>query len=370
MKATKFLTGAASLHKAFNSIAAALVLFVPAASCNSLLSGIGDEADGRIWIDFASSTRSILTRAGTDVPDTEDFILKVSNASGTVIYEGRFGDSPENFEVSPGSYTVSARSADFTAPCFDCPQFGDTRIVSVASGQDVSVTLECTMTNSGLRLVFDPTFRTAWPQGTVYLKSNDGTLMYGYTEKRTAYFNPGSVKLTVDDGEEQVLTTRTLQEKQIVTLTLCASEDLTRGTGVQIQVDTTREYLSESFTAGGSGATDTESAYSVTEARSHVGETGAWVCGYIVGECYGSKSYDFEAPFTKGTNILLGLRSGTDDAQYCISVELTSGSKARETLNLVSNPSMLGRHVYLKGNIEASYFGIPGLKSVTEFVVK
>ena len=357
------------LRKTFNLIAAALILIAPA-SCNSLLSGIGEEAEGRIWIDFASSTRSILTRAGTGVPDTEDFILKVSNASGTVLYEGRFGDSPENFSVSPGSYTISARSADFTAPCFDCPLFGDTRIVSVASGQDISVILECTMINSGLRLVFDPTFRTAWPQGTVYLKSNDGTLMYGYTEKRTAYFNPGSVTLSVDDGTEQVLTTRTLQEKQIVTLTLCASQDLLQGTGVQIQVDTTREYLSESFTAGGSADGDSESAYTVTEARSHVGETGVWVCGYIVGECYGSKSYDFEAPFTKGTNILLGLRSTTKEVQYCISVELTSGSKAREALNLVANPSMLGSQVYLKGNIEASYFGIPGLKSVTEFVVK
>ena len=74
----------------------------------------------------------------------------------------------------------------------------------------------------------------------------------------------------------------------------------------------------------------------------------------------------FEAPFQSRTNLVLGPRSSTSDKKSCLSVQLPAGS-LRDALNLVDNPSLLGRKVSLKGDIVDAYYGIPGLKNVTEF---
>ena len=34
------------------------------------------------------------TRASAEVPDTNDFLLKVSDSGGKVLYDGTYGDSP------------------------------------------------------------------------------------------------------------------------------------------------------------------------------------------------------------------------------------------------------------------------------------
>jgi hypothetical protein len=42
----------------------------------------------------------------------------------------------------------------------------------------------------------------------------------------------------------------------------------------------------------------------------------------------------------------------------------------RDALNLVSHPDLLGSRVYLKGNIVEAYYGIPGVKEVSDFMLK
>jgi hypothetical protein len=53
----------------------------------------------------------------------------------------------------------------------------------------------------------------------------------------------------------------------------------------------------------------------------------------------------------------------------CLSVNLPSGS-IRDDLNLADNPSLLGRRVYLRGDIVEAYYGIPGLKNVTDYELR
>ena len=92
------------------------------------------------------------------------------------------------------------------------------------------------------------------------------------------------------------------------------------------------------------------------------------MCGYIVGgdlTSTGSKMNTGPA-FTKDTHIAIAARASVTDKSSCLSVELPKG-EIRDALNLLDNPGMLGRLVYLKGDIVASYYGIPGLKNVKEF---
>ncbi len=341
--------------------AAAALLCAGLISCQSLGSG----PEGSISVRFVSSRASGIP----DIPDTDDFHLSITSSDGTVIYSGRFGDAPEEIPVAKGSYTVSAVSREFGEAAFDTPQYGDSEEIVVKSGEKVCAELLCAQTNAGIRLITDESFREAFPGGILYLSGDDGTLVYEYGETRTACFNPGKVKVSISEGGmQQALFSRTLKAAQMLSVRISATVSGEAG-GISIQIDTTRQWMSDDYVYGGSGSGDAEDALDVLEAREHIGESEVWVRGYIAGCATGSGKFEFESPFSKETNILLGLRSGTSDGEYCISVELKN-KKIRAALNLPDNPSLHRRQVCVKGDLVSSYYGIPGLKNVTEYQLK
>ena len=336
-----------------------------ATACFEALTGKnGGEGTLRIFFDGYSD---FSTRAG-GIPDTDDFILTVTDASDGCIYSGRFGDSPETLDVPAGAYTVSAVSAEFDSPAYERPQYGDTKVVVVAAGEVASVALTCSLQNCGLLLKAEKDFRKAFPDADIYMKDSSGSLMYTYGETRTAYFSPGNVTVTMCDGPtEKTLFSRRLEARQMLSMSLSCSGAGSKSDGITIQVDTAREWLSDSYVYGQSaGGEDSSEALSVSEARQRASGSGgeAWVCGYIVGCATSTSKIEFSAPFSKSTNIVLGERSVTTDRDWCLSVELPAGD-LREALNLLDNPSNLGRRVRIKGTLAPSYYGIPGLKSPT-----
>lgn len=302
-------------------------------------------------------------------PDKDDFMLSVTGSDGSTVYHGRFGDSPESIIVDPGSYTVSILSEEFRAPAFDCPQYGDTQIVVVQPGEKACVTLNCRQVNCGIRLDITDSFTGAFPDGTLTLKSNSGSLQYMYAETRTAYFQPGSVSLVLDRGSKtETLFTRTLVEQQILVVELNAGGTDSGAAGISVQLDTTREWISEQYFYGdrGAGNNGTACAYSVSEAKEHAGQEDVWVYGYIVGCFNTSGSPTFSGPFTKNTNLVVAGRAGTTDKDHCISVELKAGA-IRDALNIVDHPENVGRKVYLRGDMVDAYYGLIGIKQLTEF---
>lgn len=307
-----------------------------------------------------------VTRSG--VPDVDDFTLTISDGDGRDVYSGRFGDSPESILVDAGTYTVSIVSGDMKKPGFDNPVYGDTQLVVVPSGSKASVDLCCYQINGGIRLDIRESFVEIFPHSTLMLKSVDGRLEYGYDEDRTAFFPPGTVSLGLEgpDGSE-TLFTRSLEARQMLTVELSANTG-TSTAGISVQLDTTRNWTDESFCYGdrGSGDNGIGGAYSVAEAKEHIGQKDVWVCGYVVGSFNSSSGPSFTGPFTKTTNIVIAGRSGTTEKDYCMSVELKSGP-VRDALNLCNNPSNLGRQVYLRGDLVESYYGMNGMKQLTEY---
>ena len=331
-------------------------------SCNELFDA--PEAASGIEICFADDW-SAPARATASLPDTNDFILTVRDASGDLVFEGSYGSAPATLTVAPGNYTVSAVSMRFSEPRFDAPCYGDTQVAVVLKGQTAKVRLYCAQRNSGLRLQLAPSFREAYPGGQLHLRCNEGRLAYAYSETRTAYFLPGTVSLLLSlDGSEQVLLTRTLEARQVLVLGLGASTK--EGvSGIEIQLDTARTWLAENVLVGGA-ADDKDSAYAVGEVAAHAGESGVWVYGYIVGGDLTSSKCSFAPPFTSRTNLVLAAKSSVTDRSACISVQLAKGD-IRDALNLVDHPENLGRQLYLKGDIVPAYYGLPGLQALTEF---
>lgn len=318
----------------------------------------------------------VQTRAAGISPDVGEFILSVTDSRGSVVYEGSYGAAPESMAVGAGTYSVSIRSCEFSAPRFDTPLYGDDQVVVVRSGETVSVALNCALINSGIKLNVNSSFLSDYPDGVLYVKSAEGRLMYGYTEKRTAYVKPGAVSLTLSDaGDESTLFTRTLQPREVLVVNVSTSGKPSSGGGgsavtagrISVSIDTTRSYVSENFTIGGeTPGTDVSRAYSVSQAHTHAGEKGVWVYGYIVGGDLSSSKCSFDAPFSARTNLAIAARSSCTDKASCLSVQLSKGD-IRDDINLVDHEEYLGRQIYLKGDIVESYFGITGLQNLTDY---
>lgn len=330
------------------------------------------------------------TRASpAEIPDTNDFILKVSDAQGKVLYEGAYGDSPESLLVSGGSYTVAVHSIEFTTPGFSRPVYGDEQVVVVKAGMTVTVRLNCVLQNAGVRLQVAPDFLTSYPDGVLYLKAGDTRLMYGYSEKRIAYFKPGPVSLILyDQGADETLLTRTLDARTILTLSISAPYGGTAASSsITVAVDTAKVWSHDTFvigggTSGGSGSSggtsgddddrgaEIDKAISVSDAASHIGEDEVWVYGYIVGGDLSTAGTTVKtSKLTKATHLAIAARSSVTAKASCVSVELPKGP-VRDALNLVDHPDLIGSRVYLKGSVVASYFGTTGLKGVTDYVLK
>lgn len=339
-------------------------------SCNML--GLQqDDRFGELRISFAGG-QELLTRSGLSIPDTSDFILTVKDSEGKVIYEGAYKDSPESMSLSPGNYTVRVVSEEFVKPAFSSPQFGDEQCVVVPAGGVVDLKLVCRQVNAGIRLKVASAFLDAYPEGVLLLKASSGRLVYGYSEKRVAYFQPGSVSLVLNEnGKDQSLMTRTLNAQEILDLKVEVSSagNVAQGSSgkVSVTIDTTRNWLSDTYVIGGSDkGNGLYDALTVSEAIASVGAEDVWVSGYIVGGDLSSSSASFENPFSSRTNLLLGPRSSVSSRSSCMSVQLAAGA-ARDALNLVDNPSLLGRKVCLKGDVVEAYYGLPGIKNIVDF---
>ena len=327
------------------------------------------------------------TRASSaEIPDTNDFILKVTDAQGKILYEGAYGDSPESLLVNAGSYTVAVHSIEFTTPGFSRPVYGDEQVVVVKAGATVTVRLNCVLENSGVRLQVAPDFLTSYPDGVLFLKSGDTRLMYGYAERRIAYFKPGPISLILNNrGADETLLTRTLDARTILTLNISAPHGGSAATSsISVAVDTAKIWNSESYVIGGGSSgsgdtgsggdddpgTDLDNAYSVTQATNHVGEDDVWVFGYIVGGDLSSAGTTVKtSKFTKATHLAIAARSTVTAKASCVAVELPKGP-VRDALNLVDHPDLVGTRVYLKGSLVTSYFGTTGLKAVSDYVLK
>lgn len=351
------------------------------ASCEQIpVDGPGEEnkPQSSITIHF-SAVQYQETKAAAALPDTADFILTVTDSKGGEIYNGAYGKAPETLLVNAGTYQIKAVSEEFTKPAFASPQYGDEQTVIVKKGENVNVTLDCVQLNAGVRLKISPGFLTSYPDGVLYLRQGSHKLMYSYREKRTAYFAPGKVELLLaENAGTKVILARQLAAREILVLNISASSSSAEsGSSMSIQVDTTRNWSYENFHLGNGGPGDPggstggtgkskNTALSVSQAISREAEGDVWVYGYIVGCCKAVNSFSTSAPFGSATNILISGKATFNSKESVIAVELRKG-ELRDALNLQDNPELFGSKVYVCGDLVDAYFGVKGLKAVTEY---
>ena len=327
------------------------------------------EEEGRMTVYFSRDSY-LATKSSDAVPDTNSFVLSVTSSSGIVVYEGLYGSAPQPILASPGTYTVKVSSSDIDVPTYSNPIYGDEQTVVVESGKETVTRLFCQQINSGVSICFDPAILSRDAGAAVSINSAQGMLVYQAGETRTAYFTPGVLHFSLDMEEKTIpLLERVLRPREIFRLNVHAPS-ITSG-GVSVSIDTSRIWTSEDVTPGEPGAqtgSDMASALDVWTARQSPGLKDVWVYGFIVGGDLSSSKASYSPPFTSRTNLLLCSKAGVQSREGCLSVQLQQGD-IRDALNLVDNPGLLGRQVFLKGNIVPSYYGLPGLQGLVEYAL-
>ena len=309
--------------------------------------------------------------AGDPVPDTNQFVLKIENAAGEYVYYGLYCSKPARINVPAGSYALSLVSEEPDGPDWDSPVYGDAVDIVAASGETVSVNFLCKMVNSGVRVRMTERYIAKYP-GALTVSQDFGSLDFTPSETRFGFFEPGNATFSAiaSDGSRQSLFSKQLTAGQMLTLTLDAGS-MDAGGKISVTVDTTATYLSQTIMVDqyqqsqGDGQT-WATAYSIVDAPLHPEES-VWVWGYIVGGDLTSTGINYDAPFSKNSNLAIAASPSCRTRSECMSVELASGSDIRETVNLMDHPEVLGRKIYIQGTVKESYFGMPGLKSVKDF---
>ena len=200
-------------------ITAIMPLMITSCDFFSYANGKEDSSEkeyGYICLGFDKTDYDITTKAVVGLKDSTEFILSITASDGASVYNGKYGDCPESISVKAGTYQLAVRSISFTSPAFSSPLFGADQYVVVAAGQKVKVAFLCQQLNCGVKITVGKNLISAYPKHYLYLQSDQGKLLYSYTENRIAYFKPGVVSVILSDGTtSKTLFSRSLQERQV-----------------------------------------------------------------------------------------------------------------------------------------------------------
>lgn len=329
------------------------------------------EKESLISLNFAEPLKSIQTKVA-EIPDTNAFILSIMSIAGDTLYYGKYGERPDIITVPSGTYELRVESVKFKEPAFDFPQYGDKKIVIASNGEKVSVSFLCKLLNSGVKMNISERFRQKYLNGLILLQQKDGNIYYSYTEDRVAYMSTGNVEFMCEQDLNKIsLFNKVLGAGELLTINLDVSSSKSSSEFI-MTVDTSVVRIYENIVVGekfnGNDGSISEKALSISSAKDKIGEV-LWVWGYVVGGDMTSSSISFTPPFKKTSHIAIAESASQKSRENCFSVEL-SKTEIKAALNLVDNVTLIGKKVLLYGVINGSYFGLVGMKNVSEYKIK
>jgi len=298
--------------------------------------------------------------------DTNSFILKIYSTSGEKVYDGAYGERPQEITVTPGGYEVALYSRRFSPPALDAPVFGEEHTIVVAENEQARVSFLCRQVNAGIRLTFADDFRQNFPGSGVFVLQGEKRLEYNYTQTKYAYVSTEPFAIVYSRaGKDTVLLEKSLEAGQMVNMKLSYSASRTSASVFKVELDTARVWSSFDYNVGLKVPTG---ALTIAEAKEHIGEKEIKVFGYIFGGDPSTSTVRVGPPFESRSTIVIASSMTERNRKNMMVVELPSGA-VRDALNLVNNPGILGRPVVVTGTIVQSYYGYPGVKSTKSYTL-
>ncbi|MGN0309158.1 MAG: DUF4493 domain-containing protein, partial [Bacteroides sp.] len=225
--------------------------FVLMASCSS----DDDPAKGVGYLRVDAETVTLInprTRAVSDDYNPKQLAVQiVQKSSGEVKYETDDYTtwSGKTFRLEPGNYTVKASSNGFDGMSsgFNCPYYYGAKDVTIATGSEQTVHVECTLANVKVSVNFSDSFKAAFASAKVTVSSGkqgvDSQLFTMNETTGSAYFPVASLKSVVSvvnkegithTGNPYEVTQVNAREHHIFNYTVAESGTLG---GVTVEVD-------------------------------------------------------------------------------------------------------------------------------------
>lgn len=296
--------------------------------------------------------------------DTNEFILSVYSTGGSKIYDGKYGERPDDFFVVPGGYEINLYSGKYSPPKFDSPVFGDSRTVIVKEDEQMAVRFRCSQINAGVKLTFTEDFKRRFPGKGIDMVQGKRRLAYLYTESKYAYMDPDMFTLVYNGGKgDTVLLQKRVEKGQMAEMKLSYSVPDGYNSAFAVEMDTARNWITYAHNIGLRIPTG---AVTIEEAKRMVGEKNVAVFGFIYGGDPTNVAIRIAPPFSSTTTLVIAPAMSERNRNNCFVVELPSG-KIRNELNLVGFPENLGRPVVITGEIVPSYFNYTGIKGTKAY---
>jgi hypothetical protein len=348
--------------------AAGCILFAALWACNGLK--IVPGPNGTLIVDVAVETPfGVRTRSAS----LDNYVFLLIKQGGDTLYNSTVeAITGSALSLEPGYYVIEVFNETFTVPAFDKPYYYCRDTAAVVGGESCKVFLVCKQVNAGVRVVFSEAFSVQHASYSINISGTGGSLNYDSTsEDRWGYFFPGQINLTLTaDGSSSDPVERQIQEKYMYTFLVEESGGTQDNVEpvITVSVDTTRSWITSLWndTGGTVRGLTKETAYTIAQASTlEGGLNDIWVCGYIVG-CYSSNGSFLYEGSNSATNLALADTDSYIEKPMSYPVELPLGA-IRDALNVVDHPDYIHTKVWIKGKTNASYFGLPGMKSPKEY---
>lgn len=329
--------------------------------------------EGEAILQLRITSEDAMTKAIIkSLPDTNLLHLIIRTSYDDTLYNGLYGSRPAVLKLEAGDYFVEVFSYKHKAPTFSSPCWADNREVSLLAGSTTSLALVLRQVNAGVRLGFSPEFVARYSAYVPELYTPDGACAYPYAEERYLYVNPGKffVRLNpISPTKTPVpLFSKSVIAKEMLTvnLALAAIDSSTFTSGIVI--DSISTWKLDTLLIDGNDGSSRAKAIALSRLSEFEGMK-IWVKGYIVGGDVSDDLVVFTPPFTKGSHMAIAGNIGERLRAKCFGVSLPSG-KIQNQFSLMLFPENIGKRVWVKGTVVASYLGGLGINPVTEVVLE
>lgn len=207
------------MRKSFLYIGAALIL---AAGCNKEV--IRSEKSGLITLNLSSEQEVVLTKGSIDCSNFNVYITGTTFLSESYTKSYICSQMAKGVSIPYGTYAIASdncTSKEAATGLGQARYWGETTGISIYSQEPVSVTVNCTMVNGKIQVVFDESFTKDFKNPSIKLSQADRnvTMTLEQTLKSSAYFNVGtSGKTTISYTIYGDIDDRTLEYSSSVDL--------------------------------------------------------------------------------------------------------------------------------------------------------
>ncbi len=156
-----------------------------------------------LFISVNESENRLKSTAGVD-----DFVVTVYNSLGIQVKQfARASEVPDEIELEPGSYYVTAHSNNDIPAAFNNPYYyGESSVFSITSGAQQNVTVNCELANTVVTIIYSDRVKANFTDYTTTVSTSAGSLVFTKDETRAGYFRTLPINISVllkwqkDDG--------------------------------------------------------------------------------------------------------------------------------------------------------------------------